>query len=165
MRRKDREMDRTFALEVIDKCPYAVASIVLPDGLPYGIPLSIARIDDVIYFHCAPQGKKIDALLQNPHISIACVGHVAPRQDDFTTEYESAIVFGMAIRVDNDAEKIEALRAISLRYTPENMKNFDDAIARSLARTDVWKVRIDSISGKRKKYGRDGKEMKFGKME
>lgn len=44
------------------------------------------------------------------------------------------------------------------------MHNFDRAIEKSLSRTAIWKVDIDSISGKRKKYGNDGKEIKYSKQ-
>ena len=74
MRRKDREMDETFALEVVDKCEYAVLSMVDTEGKAYGIPVTIVRDGMAVYFHCAKEGKKIDALRKNPEVSIACVG-------------------------------------------------------------------------------------------
>ena len=50
MRRKDREMPKEFALQVVDKCQYATLSMI-SDGKPYCVPLSIVRIDDFVYFH------------------------------------------------------------------------------------------------------------------
>ena len=160
MRRKDRQMDRSFALDVIDRASYAVLSMVLPDGKPYGVPLSIVRIGDFIYFHCAPEGKKLDALRHEARVSLCSVGDVRPLTNDFTTEFESAIVEGEVFRVTDESEKIEALRAIAQRYTPDHMAAFDEAIARSLHRTDVWKIRMDQLSSKRKKYDAEGKEIK-----
>ncbi len=160
MRRKDREMNQSLALEVLDKCPYAVLSAILPDGQPYGIPLSPVRIGNYLYFHCGPAGKKLDALRHNPRVSIACVSHVKPRTDDFSTEYESAIVSGTASRVTGRQEKIRALEAISLRYTPAFMDHFEEAVAKSLHRTDVWKVEIETVTGKQKKYDENGREIK-----
>jgi len=153
-------MNKTLALEVIDRCPYAVLSTILPDGRPYGIPLSIARIGGFIYFHGAPAGDKFEALRHNPRVSIACAVNVKPRTDDFSTEYESAIVSGTALEVTDVEEKIEALRAISLRYTPAFMDHFDREVARSIGRTGVWKVEIETITGKQKKYDQEGREIK-----
>ena len=45
------------------------------------------------------------------------------------------------------------------------MDDFYQAIARSLDRTAIWQVNIDTITGKRKKYDSAGVEMKFGRME
>jgi nitroimidazol reductase NimA-like FMN-containing flavoprotein (pyridoxamine 5'-phosphate oxidase superfamily) len=160
MRRKDREANEELALEVIDQCPYAVLSTVLPDGQPYGIPLSPVRLGHFIYFHCAPEGKKIQALRHNPQVSIACATNVKPRSDDFSTEYESAIVTGKALAVTDREEMIRALRALGLRYTPDHMDKFDEAVAASLHRTSVWKVGIDTITGKEKKYDDQGREIK-----
>lgn len=41
MRRKDREMNREFGLEVIDKSRYGVISMIDEDNEPYGIPYEI----------------------------------------------------------------------------------------------------------------------------
>ena len=65
----------------------------------------------------------------------------------------------------DDEEKITALRGICQRHTPSNMPDFDNAIERSLPRTGVWKISIESITGKRKKFDKDGNEMKYGRME
>lgn len=165
MRRKDREMNRDFALMVVDTCEYAVLSLIRPDGSPYAVPVSIARDQDSIYFHGAPAGEKAEAMEANPRVSLACVGATHRMEHEFTTEYESAIVFGTAARVTEEAELLYALRLICERHTPLNMDRFDEEVARSLTRTAVWRIAIDSVTGKRKKYGRDGKELKFGRME
>lgn len=165
MRRKDREMDRDFALGVVDKCEYAVMSMTDTEGEPYCLPLTIARDGDFIYFHSAKDGKKISALVKNPSVCMSCVGDTKRATDKFTTEFESAIVRGRASEVTDDEEKIHALRLICERHTPANMHEFDAAISKSLSRTAVWKIEISDITGKRKKYDKDGKEMKYGRME
>lgn len=165
MRRKDREMPMEFAEAVADKCEWAVMSMIDPEGLPYCIPLSIARENSYIYFHCAKDGYKIECLRKNPRVCLACVGDTYRTPDKFTTEYESTIVRGAALEVTDEKEKIHGLRLICQRHTPANMGSFEDAIAKSLFRTAVWKVKITEITGKRKKYGKDGKELKFGRIE
>ncbi|MDO4544984.1 MAG: pyridoxamine 5'-phosphate oxidase family protein [Bacillota bacterium] len=165
MRRKDREMGREFALNVVDKCEYAVISMVDPEGLPYCLPITIVRKDDLVYFHTAKEGFKIDVLTNDPHICMSCVSDTYRTPDKFTTEFESAIVRGTASEVTSDEEKIEALRLLCQRHTPTNMHEFDDAISKSLFRTGVWKLTIEDITGKRKKYDREGKEMKYGRTE
>jgi nitroimidazol reductase NimA-like FMN-containing flavoprotein (pyridoxamine 5'-phosphate oxidase superfamily) len=67
--------------------------------------------------------------------------------------------------VEDTEEKIEGLRAISQKYTPENMKYFDDAVKASIDRTMVIKIEIKEITAKRKKYDVNGDEMKWGRME
>jgi len=151
MRRKDREMDCEFALGIADKCEYAVLSMTEGQKMPYCVPISIVRENQVIYFHCAKAGRKADAMRNNPNVCIACVGDTKRALDKFTTEYESAVICGKAVEVTSDDEKIHALRLLCQRHTPANMQNFDEAVAQSLSRTAVWKVQIVSITGKRNK--------------
>ena len=165
MRRKDREMDEAFALGIADKCEYAVLSMTDGGGAPYCVPISIVRDGRDVFFHCAREGKKVDAMRGKAEVCIACVGSVRPAADKFTTEFESAIIRGRAEEVLEDAEKIRALRLLCQRHTPANMHNFDAAVSKSLARTAVWKVAIREITGKRKKYDGEGREMKFGRTQ
>lgn len=53
MRRKDREMNRDFALYVADKCEYATMAMTDEKGLPYCVPVTIVRKGEYIYFHSA----------------------------------------------------------------------------------------------------------------
>lgn len=63
MRKASREMDSQWALEVMRRAPYITVSFTRVDGSAYGVPLSLAcTSDDVWYFHCAPEGDKLDAL-------------------------------------------------------------------------------------------------------
>ena len=64
MRRKDREMNKDFAFSVLDKAPFVTLSMVNEDK-PYSVPVSIARDNDILYFHCALEGTKIDILNKN----------------------------------------------------------------------------------------------------
>ncbi len=186
MRRKDREMDREFGIEIIDKAEYGVVSMI--DGeKPYGLPLSIVRIGDVLYFHSAKEGRKVDALGNNPVVSIVFVGEktipenysieeLEEMNNDplkaiqfissvFTTEFESVIVTGRVDTVEEEVEKIQVMRAVCEKYTPDKMKYFDTAIRAGLSRTNVYRVPIEDLSSKRKKYDDAGIEMKWARMK
>ena len=165
MRRKDREMPAAFARMVADKCEWAVISMIDPQGMPYCVPMTIVREGDTIYFHTAKQGWKIDSLMQNPDVCIACVGDTHRLADKFTTEFESAVIRGRAAEVSEKEEKIRALRLLCERHTPANMHEFERAVEKRLSRTGVWKVEIGEMTGKRKKYDQAGEELKFGRME
>lgn len=151
MRRKDREQSREFAFQVLATCEYATIAMVDDDGNPYCIPITIANDEEYVYFHSAMAGTKVDVLRQNPRVCISCVGFTERQLDRFTTRYESAIVKGVAYEVLDDSEKVRALRLLCMRHIPTNMSDFDNAIDRSLARTAVFKVSIEEITGKAKK--------------
>lgn len=171
MRRKDREMDADFAFEVFDKAPYITVSFTCPDERPYGVPLSLVRIDEqTFYFHCALEGEKLDCLAKNPHVALSavtrCTPTFDPKKGDFSLQYKSAIANGIAEIVTNREEKIAALRAISERFLPKHMDAFDAAIVHSLDRTGVVKITLTAPpTGKRKQYDQHGDEMTYGRME
>ncbi|MGN1136022.1 MAG: pyridoxamine 5'-phosphate oxidase family protein [Oscillospiraceae bacterium] len=151
MRRKDREKDKAFAESIADKCEWAVISMITPDNKPYCIPITIVREDSKIYFHSAKEGFKTDCLKNDPSVCISCVGDTCRQTDRFTTLFESAVIRGTASEVTSDEEKIHALKILCERHTPANMADFDSAIERSLARTAVWRIDIEDITGKAKK--------------
>lgn len=164
-------MDSCWALEVMRKAPYITVSFTRADGTAYGLPLSLATIDgNIWYFHCALEGDKLDAIAAHPEVCLSAVSKcrptVGPKDGSFTLQYQSAVAFGNAELVTDEAEKILALRTISERFLPQHMDAFDAAIQRSLHRTAV--VRITLVSpptGKRKQYDKNGDEMKYGRME
>jgi nitroimidazol reductase NimA-like FMN-containing flavoprotein (pyridoxamine 5'-phosphate oxidase superfamily) len=183
MRRKDREMDKDFAYSVIDKAVFGTLATVNEDGTPYCIPVSIARKDDKIYFHSAKSGTKIDNIKRNQTVCMSFVGNVhvpeelndGSKQDNtdstkvfdtrFTTEFESAVVFGTISIVEDKNEKVMGLRLISEKYVPKDMPYFDKAVDVSYNVTYVLRLDIQHITGKRKKYDKEGIEMKWGRME
>ena len=155
MRRKDRQMKPEFAWEVFDRADYGVLGL----DQSYSIPISPARIDRTIYFHGAKQGQMRDIIKQNDRVSLVVVGDVKPSDHSFSTEYESGIFQGRVEVVTDETEAIEALKAISERYTPQMMEHFHREILLSLPRTQVFRLVIEHVSAKRKKFDEDGREI------
>lgn len=171
MRKESREMPADWALEIMRKAPYITVSFTRADGTAYGLPLSLASKDDETwYFHCALEGEKLEAIKAHPEVCLSavtkCAPTVGPKDGSFTLQFKSTIAFGKAEIVEDDAEKIEALRLICERFLPKHMDAFDTSIARSLARTAVVRIRLyEPPTGKRKEYDAQGEEMKYGRME
>lgn len=165
MRKKSREMNATWALEVMDKAPYITVSMSDDNGMPYSVPLSLARTDEwTFYFHCATEGKKLDILRKNPFVCLTAVSKckptVGPKDGSFTLEFKSAIAFGRADIIADDTEKREALKAICQRFLPHHMNAFDAAIERSMSRTAIVRITLtEPPVGKRKQYDANGNEM------
>lgn len=147
MRRKDHLRDDRWAFEVFDRAPYMTLSMVRPDGTPYAVPLNIVRKDDsTFYFHCASEGEKIECLARNPIVSLSAVSRCSPKYEEeknnFTEYFDSAIALGKAETVEEDEEKVEALRLICERFLPRYMEHFGQAISRSLDKTKVIRITL-----------------------
>lgn len=124
MRKKSREMDSQWAIEVMRKAPYITVSFTRADGTAYGVPLSLAsKNDHVWYFHCASEGDKLNAIAEHPEVCLSavtkCQPTIGPKDGSFTLQYRSAIAFGKAEIVTDSDEKILALKLISERFLPK----------------------------------------------
>lgn len=186
MRRKDREMSSEFGLNVIDRSTYGVVSVIDENNEPYGIPLSIVRDGNNLYFHSALDGKKVKIFDNAPIVSATFAGEVhVPKiftNDEldeilkdksktnvlankvFTTEFESAIVKGKITLVAEEQEKLNAIRLICEKYTPTKMKYLDLAIESGFQIINIYKIEIKEITAKRKKFDIHGEEMKWERM-
>ena len=95
MRRIERQMNDMEALELLNKGEYGILSTCGEDNHPYGVPLSYVVIDKNIYIHGAGVGTKLDNISVNDKVSFTVVGKTKVLQEQFSTEYESAIAFGL----------------------------------------------------------------------
>ena len=148
MRRKDREKNAAYALEVLRDCEYATLATINKDGTPYCIPISPVLIDNSVYFHCAAKGQKLDNINHINDVCISCVRHTKPLPEEFTVEYESSVAIGKCEIVLSDTEKIMALRELCEKYAKSNMSSFDNEVAKFLNRTCVCKISIEQVTGK-----------------
>lgn len=65
----------------------------------------------------------------------------------------------------DEEEIMDALFLIAEKYTPEISDLSKGFIENSFHRTSVYKIEIKDIKGKRKKFDKNGEEMKFQRME
>ena len=105
------------------------------------------------------QNLSIIILTKNEEKTVQLISSV------FTTEFESAIVDGKIQEVLDTDEKIHALKLICLKYTPDKMAYFQHAINSRENYTRVYRITMDVVKAKRKKYDSDGNEMKWGRLE
>lgn len=186
MRRNDRAMDRAFALEIIDEAAFGVLSLA-KDGEPYGLPLSMVREGNRLLFHTALEGHKYDFIEDGARAHVVFISRVGvpdlystEELDElaasgkgaasllsqvFTTEYASAMVRGEIRELRDPADKMRALELICLKYTGDKMKYFKEAAESGGPLVRIFEVSLDEVTGKRKAFDRDKKELKFGRRE
>ena len=81
-------------------------------GGAYGIPVSYVWDGAVaLYFHCAPEGRKLNLLAADDRASFCVVGRTRVIPDQFTTAYESIVLEGR-VRMNLPGE--ERWRALEL---------------------------------------------------
>ena len=151
MRRKDRETTEERAYEILKNGEYGILSTIGEDGYPYGVPVNFAVEGNKIYFHCAPEGYKLECIRENPKVSFTVVGATQIVPGKFTTGYESTIAFG-EIHLDlPEEERRYALRLLVNKYSSAFKEIGEKYIEKSFYRTNILRLDISHISGKCKR--------------
>ena len=147
VRRQDRLLGEAEALELLRLGEYGVLSMHSPEGA-YGVPVNYVLDGDVIYVHCAPEGRKLRSVEYDPKVSFCVVGNVSLMPEEFTTHYSSVIVEGCASMVVYEQEKRCALRRLIEKYSPQYVESGNAAIQRSAHRTAIIAIKVESVSAK-----------------
>ncbi|GHT35119.1 MFS transporter [Planctomycetales bacterium] len=151
MRRKDRQCSTEEALEILDSAVFGVLSMV-DDGKPYCVPLNFVRDGNVLIFHCALQGRKIDILRQTPDVVFCTAGQHSLDHSEplvFSAIYSSVIVFGTAEIIEDKSRKIDDLIKLTAKYFPESSEDAAAAANIRCEKTCVVEIIMGTITGKK----------------
>lgn len=152
IRRQDRLLDEERAKELLKTAEYGVLSMVDDDEQAYGIPVNfIWDGEDKIYIHCAPEGRKLRAIGKHSKVSLCVVGNTHLMPKNFTTEYESVVVFGTAYTGLSEEERMHALHLLINKLAPEYKELGDKYAHASFHRTEIIRIDLTEYSGKCKK--------------
>jgi nitroimidazol reductase NimA-like FMN-containing flavoprotein (pyridoxamine 5'-phosphate oxidase superfamily) len=150
MRRAEKEIhDERLINEILTRAKLCHLSFH-DEPYPYAITVNYGVKDGYLYFHSAPEGKKIDLLLRNPHICFQVMTDVRMTTgndpcSDWTMKYKSITGFGKAEILTEITEKIAGLNILMAHYSSKGPFTFSE---KNLAGTAVIKIRIDSLTAK-----------------
>lgn len=148
IRFKDSAVDVTKAIEIIKVGSYGVLSTIGKDGYPYGVPLNYSYWNKCICFHCAQQGHKLENIDVSTKVSFCVVTKSNVLANEFDTDYESAIAFGLAIEVIDSSEKKYILTSILNKYSAGYIEAGKNYMKKYLDETKVMKIEISHLTGK-----------------
>lgn len=148
LRRKDKQITIEEAQALLTVSEHGILSTVDTDGQPYGIPLNYVYTNEAIYFHCALQGHKIDNIENNPRVSFCVVADTEVLPADFSTNYVSTVVFGVASEVEGE-ERYNGLIKLLEKYSPGYIEQGKKYIEKLDKVTKIIKIDIQHISGKK----------------
>lgn len=152
VRRSDRLLDQSRALELLRTAEWGVLSMTDIDGSPYGVPLNYVWDGEAaLYVHCAPDGRKLRCLDQEPRVSFCIVGKVNLLPSRFTTEYESIVLNGVVTRHLSMEEKHHALELLLEKLSPHDKVVGMKYAAASFHRVEILRLDVVSWSGKCKR--------------
>jgi len=148
MRRQDKEIKDIAAIEEI-LSNATVCRLGLCEGdWPYVVPLCFGYKDNALYFHCSPQGKKLDILRKNNNVcfEVDINSRVikADKACDFGMKYKSVIGFGKAEFIEEVESKRKALDVIMQQYSKDTF----EYPAKTIENIVVIKIEIETMTGK-----------------
>ena len=143
--------DRAAAYQVLDDGFICHVGFVV-DNQPFVIPTGYGRSGDNLYIH----GSAASRMLRNLDQGIAvCVtvtlldGLVLARSIfNHSMNYRSVVVLGTAVAVEDSAEKLQALRALSEHILPGRWEESRQPNERELKATLVMRLPITEYSAK-----------------
>jgi len=152
MRKKEREITDLSEIESIIR-KAQVCRVAMVDGnQPYVVPVCFGYEKGALYVHGALAGRKIDVLKKNNRVCFEMDEDVeirgAEKACKFSLKYRSVIGTGKARFLEKDDEKTRALDVIMKHYSDRDF-TFSKPDLDSVL---VWKIEIDSLSGKKAGY-------------
>jgi len=152
MRRKDKEIKDKEVIESIIKRATVCRIGLCENNVPYIVPLVFGYKDNCLYFHSAPEGRKIDTIKRNNNVcfelDVDCELVKSETACSWDMKYYSVIGFGKAFFVDDLEEKRKALDIIMEHYSGNPYEYPTNAINK----VAIIKVKIDSMTGKKSGY-------------
>lgn len=132
------------------------------DGQPHVIPFLYDYADGALYLHGAPGSRTLKSLRGGVQVAVEVMlldGLIASRDaENHSANYRSVVVYGVAQRVTNLAEKRAILERMTLRYFPGRAVDHDYAAAteKQLRALEVLRVPVDELSAKMREGGPRG---------
>jgi len=148
MRRKNQALDRDECLRILQVRKSGVLALSGDDGYPYAVPLNHVYVDGKLYFHCAIEGHKIDAIRGCDKASFCVIDADDVDAEALSTRFRSVITFGRVRLVEDTELKKRALMALGERFAPANMPKAMFQIKESMHRTGIIEFTIEHLSGK-----------------
>jgi nitroimidazol reductase NimA-like FMN-containing flavoprotein (pyridoxamine 5'-phosphate oxidase superfamily) len=152
MRKKEKEITDSLEIEAIIKKAEVCRIGLVDDDEPYIVPVCFGYEKNTFYFHCAPEGRKIELIKKNNRVCVEIDADVeiidAEKPCGWTTRYRSIIGVGRAVVLEKNEEKRHGLGVIIRQYSDNNsgleFEKLDSAA--------VIKIEIEHITGKKSGY-------------
>lgn len=159
MRQAKKEiLDKQAIIDLLKTAHVGRLGTVGKDGYPMVKPLNFAYQDGKIYFHSAREGEKIEDIERDNRVCFEAdlpISLVKSRGIPCKAEYlyQSVIIKGRAVVVQDSAERLAGLKLLMEKYQPEGgYEGFPDDKVKVTA---VIRVDIEEMTGK-EDLGKDG---------
>ena len=148
MRRFKQQISHEECVKILTEEKRGVLSVNGDDGYPYGVPINFWYDSDAdrIYFHCAKEGHKLDAMTRDDKVCFT-VYNSGYQKEDWSYYVTSVIVFGRAKVMTDESEMREKIKKFGMKYYPTESE-VDEEIRKDFARVNFVEITPEHITGK-----------------
>ena len=150
MRRFKQALPETECQEILKKAYRGTLSVVGDGGYPYALPINFVYADGHIWFHCALEGHKMDAIKACDKACFTVIDEPVREENDWWYHVRSVICFGRIRVVTDAAERLVRLRMLGEKYFPEGY-DIDSDMMKNGPQAAVLDFVVEHMSGKRVK--------------
>lgn len=148
MRRFKQALPQSECEELLRRAPRGVLALHGEDGYPYALPMNQVYLDGKLYFHCAKEGHKLDAIAADERASFCVVDQGVRNEGEWWFNPRSVIVFGRIQRVTDPQRMAHVARQLGLKHYP-TPQGVEEELAKDLGRVAILEMTIDHMTGKR----------------
>lgn len=149
MRRIRQQLSQKECMEILQNQTVGVLALAENNDYPYAVPLNYVYYNGKIYFHCAVSGHKLDIIKKQNKASFCIIDKDTVVPEKYTTFFRSVIVFGKMEIVEDDSEKMAALKELAYKYVSQDESAHLKEINGAWNRTCVLSLSVDHLSGKK----------------
>ena len=149
MRRSKQLLSREETEAILEQGTSGVLALAGDEGYPYAVPISYVYHEGKLYFHCAKEGHKLDAIARCDKASFCVIGQDQVEPLKYTTLFRSVIAFGHVRVVEAEEEKRQAVMALALKYAPvDTPEHREEYIQKDWVPLCILEMTIDHMTGK-----------------
>lgn len=147
MRRFNQQLPEEECISILKGEPRGVLAVHGEDGYPYALPIDYIYDGGKIYFHCAKEGYKLDALRQNNKVSFCVYDKGYKKDGEWALNIRSVIIFGSIRFIEEQEETVSHVRKLALKYYP-TAEAVEEEIRKSGNRVQILELTIAHMTGK-----------------
>ena len=149
MRRFKQQISAEECIQILKEQPRGVLSVLGDDDYPYGIPMDhwYSKEDGKLYFHCAKEGHKLDAVVRCDKVSYCVMDKGYRNEGEWALNIRSVIVFGRIRIVEDEDKKREICTALCRKFTDDE-EYIRKELRNALPRVQCLELSIDHMTGK-----------------
>jgi nitroimidazol reductase NimA-like FMN-containing flavoprotein (pyridoxamine 5'-phosphate oxidase superfamily) len=148
MRRFKQQMTVEDCVVLLQRVKRGVLAVLGDGGYPYTVPMDFVYNDGHLYFHCAKEGHKLDAIRSCDKASFCVLGEGVKEPDSWWLHFESVVCFGRVYVVEEASRTDALLRLLGAKYFPQGY-DMEADMSKNAPNALVLDLQIEHLSGKR----------------